>query len=379
MDKVYLDYAATTPVDPIVVQSMLPYFTDTFGNPSSLHFFGQRAETELQRSRRRILELIHASDSDLIFTSGGTESDNLAVKGSLSTPDILSGDNLLISPVEHPAIAATCALLEKQIIIRRLRVDKYGLVETNDLISSINEKTKLVSVIWANNEIGTVNDIQSIGALCAEKGAYFHTDGVQGFAYLNVDWDKWNVDFMSFGAHKFYGPKGVGGLIIRNGTILNAVQTGGSQESNLRAGTQNLPLIVGMTKAYELVCESRDINNLKFIKLRNMIIEEIIRSIPGAYLTGHPEKRLPNHASFVFDGILGQDLVVGLDIAGFAVSSGSACKVGKPTPSQVLLSIGIPEDLARGALRVTIGKQTTEEQVQNFLDELRRLVILLRK
>ncbi len=379
MDKVYLDYAATTPVDPIVVQSMLPYFTDTFGNPSSLHFFGQRAETELQRSRRRILELIHASDSDLIFTSGGTESDNLAVKGSLSTPDILSGDNLLISPVEHPAIAATCALLEKQIIIKRLRVDKYGLVETNDLISSINEKTKLVSVIWANNEIGTVNDIQSIGALCAEKGAYFHTDGVQGFAYLNVDWDKWNVDFMSFGAHKFYGPKGVGGLIIRNGTILNAVQTGGSQESNLRAGTQNLPLIVGMTKAYELVCESRDINNLKFIKLRNMIIEEIIRSIPGAYLTGHPEKRLPNHASFVFDGILGQDLVVGLDIAGFAVSSGSACKVGKPTPSQVLLSIGIPEDLARGALRVTIGKQTTEEQVQNFLDELRRLVILLRK
>jgi cysteine desulfurase len=248
----------------------------------------------------------------------------------------------------------------------------------DSLISSLDKQTKLVSVIWANNEIGTINDIQKIGTLCAEKGVRFHTDGVQGFAYLDVDWNNWNVDLMSFGAHKFYGPKGVGGLIIKKGTILDPIQTGGSQENNLRAGTQNLPLIVGMTKAFELVNEYRDVWNSKYINLRNMIIEEVTRSIPGAYLTGHPEKRLPNHASFVFDGILGQDLVIGLDMAGFAVSSGSACKVGKPSPSQVLLSIGIPEDLAKGALRVTVGRATTEEQVLNFLPELRRLVNNLR-
>ena len=378
MDKIYLDYAATTPVDPLVVQSMLPFFTDTFGNPSSLHVYGQRADQELNRCRRQILDLTHASNADLIFTSGGTESDNLVIKGSLNTHHLVSNQNLVISPIEHPAIATTCAQLEKDISIKKLRVDKYGLVDTDHLISSIDKQTKLVSVIWANNEIGTINDIQKIGTLCAEKGVRFHTDGVQGFAYLDVDWNNWNVDLMSFGAHKFYGPKGVGGLIIKKGTILDPIQTGGSQENNLRAGTQNLPLIVGMTKAFELVNEYRDVWNSKYINLRNMIIEEVTRSIPGAYLTGHPEKRLPNHASFVFDGILGQDLVIGLDMAGFAVSSGSACKVGKPSPSQVLLSIGIPEDLAKGALRVTVGRATTEEQVLNFLPELRRLVNNLR-
>lgn len=379
MDKVYLDYAATTPVDPIVVQSMLPYFTDTFGNPSSLHIFGQRAENELTKSRNRILELLNANNADLIFTSGGTESDNLVLRGSLDTQKLKPEQNLVISPLEHPAIAATCAILERNVTIKQLRVDKYGFIDCTDLLSSIDGKTRLVSVIWANNEIGTINDIQKIGNLCAEKGVSFHTDGVQGFAYLNIDWTNLNIDFLSFGAHKFYGPKGVGGLIIKKGAILNAIQTGGSQESSMRAGTQNLPLIIGMTKAYELVCESRDILTTKYIKLRNMIIEEVIRTIPGAYLTGHPEKRLPNHASFVFEGIHGQDLVIGLDIAGFAVSSGSACKVGNPSPSQVLLSIGIPEDLARGALRVTVGRATTEEQIQTFLYELRRLVNQLRK
>ena len=212
-----------------------------------------------------------------------------------------------------------------------------------------------------------------------QKGILFHTDAVQAAAHLNINWEDLNIDLLSFGAHKFYGPKGIGGLVKRKGIQLSPQSTGGSQESNLRAGTQNIPSIMGMAKAYELVCDRREDRNKKLIHLRDMIIQGVLTSINGSYLTGHPEKRLPNHASFVIEGVSGQDLVIGLDMAGFAVSSGSACKVGKPTPSQVLLAIGIPEDLARGALRVTIGRDTTEEHIRLFLLALKRLVNELRQ
>jgi cysteine desulfurase len=381
MDRIYLDYAATTPVDPDVVRLMANYFENEFGNPSSIHSFGQNAETALSKARKSILELMNVKEADLIFTSGGTESDNLALRGYLTSAENLHNKKLLISPVEHPAIAVTCSSLEKLYDIKTelLRVDKYGIVDPTFLKDKIDANTLLVSIIWANNEIGTVNDIRSLGKICKGQGVPIHSDGVQAAAHLQVNWETLNIDLMSFGAHKFYGPKGVGGLIKKRSIKLNPQSTGGSQEENLRAGTQNVPLILGMAKAYELVNEGRKDRNLHLIHLRNMLIDGVLKAIPGSYLTGHPEKRLPNHASFVIEGVTGQDLVIGLDMAGFAVSSGSACKVGKPTPSQVLLAIGIPEELARGALRVTIGKNTTEDQVVAFFSALKILVHELRK
>lgn len=380
MDKVYLDYAATTPVDPLVVDRMLPYFANDFGNPSSLHRFGQTAESALEQSRKKILDLMNAGSDNLIFTSGGSESDNLALKGCIGWGDGSISSRIITTPVEHPAIAATCDFLEKErrAEISKLRVDKYGCIEEESLISQLNQQATLVSVIWANNEIGTVNDIQKLGRICRERGVLFHTDAVQAVAYLDIDWQQLNVDLMSFGAHKFYGPKGVGGLVVRKSVRLIPQHTGGSQENALRAGTENVSLIVGMSTAYEIACQNRKKTNEHLVVLRNQIIEEVLSNIPGSHLTGHPEKRLPNHASFVFEGVIGQDLVIGLDMAGFAVSSGSACKVGNPSASQILLAIGIPEDLARGALRVTVGRYTTEKQVRIFLDTLRRLIKDLR-
>jgi len=381
MDRIYLDYAATTPVDPEVIRIMTNYFDNDFGNPSSIHSFGQSAETALSKARKSILEHMDAGDADLVFTSGGTESDNLALRGCIKSPDNLSKKKLLISPVEHPAIANTCSSLEKLYGIQtiQLRVDKHGIIDPIFLKDNIDADTLMVSIIWANNEIGTINDISSLGKICNDHSVLIHTDAVQAAAHLQVNWEALNIDLMSFGAHKFYGPKGVGGLLKNKSIKLTPQSTGGSQEENLRAGTQNVPLILGMAKAYELVNEGREVRNLRLIHLRDMIIDGVLKSIPGTYLTGHPEKRLPNHASFVIEGVSGQDLVIGLDMAGFAVSSGSACKVGKPTPSQVLLAIGIPEDLARGALRVTIGRNTTEDQVISFLSALKRLVKELRQ
>jgi len=380
MDRIYLDYAATTPVDLEVIRMMINNFENDFGNPSSIHSFGQNAETTLSKARKSILELMNAKETDLIFTSGGTESDNLALRGCIKSAEDLSKKKLLISPVEHPAIAITCASLEKLYGIQtiQLRVDKDGIIEPRFLKETIDADTLLVSIIWANNEIGTINDISYLGKLCKDQGVLIHTDAVQATAHLQVNWETLNIDLMSFGAHKFYGPKGVGGLLKNKNITLTPQSTGGSQEENLRAGTQNVPLILGMAKAYELVNEGREVRNLRLIHLRDMIINGVLQSIPGTFLTGHPEKRLPNHASFVIEGVSGQDLVIGLDMAGFAVSSGSACKVGKPTPSQVLLAIGIPEDLARGALRVTIGRNTTEDQAISFLSALKKLVKELR-
>ena len=381
MDRIYLDYAATTPVDPKVVQIMIHFLENDYGNPSSLHYFGQTAETALSKARRTILERMNATDAELIFTSGGTESDNLALRGPLGEGKVSKDKKILISPVEHPAIANTASNLEELYNLRvgKLRVDKYGLIGEKELLETIDENTLLVSVIWGNNEIGTVNDIKSIANLVHQKGILFHTDAVQAAAHLNINWKDINIDLLSFGAHKFYGPKGIGGLLKRKGIQLSPQSTGGSQEGNLRAGTQNIPSIMGMAKAYQLVCDNREDRNIKLIHLRDMIIQGVLTTIHGSYLTGHPEKRLPNHASFVIEGVSGQDLVIGLDMAGFAVSSGSACKVGKPTPSQVLLAIGIPEDLARGALRVTIGRDTTEEHIRAFLHALQRLVKDLRQ
>lgn len=379
MDRVYLDYAATSPMDTKTVDRMLPFFTQQFGNPSSLHFFGQQADYAVNDARNVILRLFKSLDHDLVFTSGGTESDNLALKGISTPTDQTRKKKILISPVEHPAIDRTAKRLEQDGIaqIDQLRVDNYGLLIFEDLNEKLPD-TSLVSVVWANNEIGTINDIGVIAKMCHGSGALLHTDAVQAAAHLDINLSELGIDMLSIGAHKFSGPKGVGCLIFKKTINLDSQNVGGGQEGGIRGGTHNVPLIVGMRAALEVACEERESTNLHLTHLRDQVIAEILKNVPGSYLTGHPVYRLPNHASFVFEGVRGQDLVISLDMAGFSVSSGSACKVGNPSPSQVLLAIGIPEDLAMGALRVTVGRNTTEEEVSSFLKVFPQIIRNLR-
>ncbi len=379
MDRVYLDYAATTPMDQQTVDRMLPYFTQQFGNPSSLHYFGQQAEHAVDSARKSMLALLGATEHDLAFTSGGTESDNLALKGVSISQNQGHKKKIILSPVEHPAVEKTAKRLEEDgtAEIRRLRVDKFGQILHNGLENEIYDAT-LVSVVWANNEIGTINDIAKIAQICHSRGVLLHTDAVQAAAHININLKKLDIDLLSIGAHKFGGPKGVGGLVYRKSTNLESQNIGGGQENGKRGGTHNVPLIVGMQAAFEVSYQERESRNRHLLHLRDQIIEEVLHKIQGSYLTGHPVYRLPNHASFVFEGIKGQDLVIALDMAGFSVSSGSACKVGNPSPSQVLLAIGIPEELAMGALRVTVGRKTTEDEIRSFCEALPKIVNNLR-
>ena len=379
MDRIYLDYAATSPMDQETVNRMLPFFTEQFGNPSSLHYLGQQADHAVETARRTILQLFKSSDYDLVFTSGGTESDNLAIKGVTNPINQKQKKRILISAIEHPAIEKTAKRLASDgtADIDELRVDNYGLINNEELQEKLSG-TSLVSVVWANNEIGTVNDIKVIAQICHRDGVLFHTDAVQAAAHININLKELDIDMLSIGAHKFSGPKGVGCLVYKKSIKLDSQNVGGGQEAGLRGGTHNVPLIVGMQAALEKVYREREYINLQMTNLRDQIIDETLQIIPGSYLTGHPTSRLPNHASFVFEGVKGQDLVLALDMAGFSVSSGSACKVGNPSPSQVLLAIGIPPDLAMGALRVTVGRNTKENEVRSFLEVLPQIIGNLR-
>ncbi|HRN50967.1 MAG TPA: cysteine desulfurase family protein [Anaerolineales bacterium] len=373
----YFDYAATTPLDPRVWQAMQPYFEAEFGNPSSVHGYGQRAEAAVEQARGRLAAALGCQPEELLFTSGGTESDNLALRGAALAARRLRGANrLLVSPVEHPAVARTAQQLTSQFgfELTLLPVDEYGQVNPQDVARLLTPDTALVSVILANNEIGTINPISEIAAICRERGVVLHSDAVQAPAYLPLNVNDLGIDLLSLGAHKLYGPKGVGLLYVREGTPLQAMQTGGSHESGLRAGTHNVPYIVGMAEAFELAQTdiSQSINRL--IHLRNKLITAILEEIPDSRLTGHPTNRLPNHASFVFQGVDGNALLMLLDDAGFACSSGSACKTGDPQPSEVLLAMGITPDWAAGSLRLTLGKHTSEADVDALLAALPALV-----
>jgi cysteine desulfurase len=377
MKSVYLDYAATTPVDPIVLDKMLPYFNETFGNPSSIHRFGQRAEAALEKSREEIAEILHCSPKEIYFTSGGTESDNLAVRGAVHSAMYTNGANqIIITPVEHHAIENTVRDLKRtsNYLVCETPVDQYGKVILSEFEKLINSKTALVSIIYGNNEIGTIYPVIEIGSICHNKGILFHSDAVQAGGSLPLDVEKLNVDMLSLGAHKFYGPKGVGVLYIRAGTKIKPIQTGGPQEMAIRAGTENVPLIVGMAEAL-ILSSKRRVNDIEHYRtLRDQIIRFILANIPESQLTGHPTDRLPNHASFVFPKVDGNQLIILLDHAGFACSSGSACKTGSPEPSSVLLALGIDQNLAYGSLRVTVGRYTTSSEIELFLAVLPDLV-----
>jgi cysteine desulfurase len=376
----YLDYAATTPVDGRVLEAMLPYFQEDFGNSSSVHRIGQRAEAALEEARERVAEVLKCSPGEVVFTSCGSESDNLALRGAaLAARRRLgreSGGHLLISPVEHHAVTNTARQLADlhHFELEFLPVDEYGLIDPQDVAARLREDTCAVSVIYANNEIGTVNPIAEIGSACRERGVIFHTDAVQAAAYLPVDVQKLNVDLMALGAHKFYGPKGVGALYVRKGTPLLPILTGGGQEFGLRAGTHNTPYIAGMGQALALAQQEREEHIEALIPLRDRLTGYVLEEIPDSRLTGHPSRRMPNHASFAFKGVDGNALLMLLDFEGFACSSGSACKTGDPEPSDVLVSLGLPREWALGSLRVTLGRDTTSEDISRFLQVLPGLV-----
>jgi cysteine desulfurase len=376
-EKIYLDYAATTPVDPRVLEAMLPYFSTIFGNTSSVHTYGQQAEAALENSRQTLAEGLHCTPGEVIFTSCGSESDNLALRGvALAARGRHCADHILISPVEHHAVLRTAQQLARLqgFEVEYLPVDESGLVSPEEVAKRLRKTTALVSVIYANNEIGTINPVAEIGAVCRAHGVPFHTDAVQAAAYLPVDVEALNVDLLALGAHKFYGPKGVGALYVRKGTPIKPVLTGGSQEYGLRAGTHNTPYIVGMAEAFRLAQEEREQRTAQLRPLRDRIIGRVLEEIPEAQLTGRPEQRLPNHASFVFNQVDGNALLMALDLAGFACSSGSACKTGDPEPSEVLTALGFSRAWALGSLRVTLGAGTTPEHVEAFLDRLPELV-----
>jgi cysteine desulfurase len=375
--NIYMDYAATTPVDPRVLDAMLPYFSKMFGNPSSVHSFGQQAESALEQARETTAQSLNCRTDEVIFTSCGSESDNLALRGTAhAAKKIRNASHILTSPVEHHAVLNTARQLAdlEGFDLEIIPVDEYGMVNPEDVARRLRPNTAVVSVMYANNEVGTINPVSEIGEICRQRGVVFHTDAVQAAAYLPVAVPQLKVDLLAIGAHKFYGPKGIGALFIRKGTPLFPSQTGGGQEFNLRAGTHNIPYIVGLAEAFRLAQSERDQRVRQLQPMRDYLIGRILEDIPGARLTGHPNRRLPNHASFVFDGVDGNTLLMMLDVQGFACSSGSACKTGNPEPSDVLLAMGIEPSWALGSLRVTLGIQTTIQEVEAFIKVLPALV-----
>lgn len=382
MKKVYLDYAATTPVAPEVMEAMLPYFSTSFGNPSSVHRPGQRAEAAAEDARSIVASYLNAAPSEITFTSCGTESNNLALRGAgMAMKHSRKAAHILTTPVEHHAVSKTAEDLAKYygFELDYLPVDLYGMVDPKDVSNKIRRDTALVSVIYANNEIGSINPIQEIGKICRQAGVLFHTDAMQAGSFLSLDVDELQVDMLTIGAHKMYGPKGVGALYVRKGTPILPIQTGGSQERTLRAGTLNVPYIVGMGKSIQIAQEKKEELTAHLLPLRDRIIKLLIDEIPGSQLTGHPIQRLPNHASFVFEGVDGNQLLMHLDNEGFACSSGSACKTGSPEPSDVLLAIGLPKNLALGSLRLSLGRHTQPDEIELFCSALPGVIEAIRK
>ena len=372
--SIYLDHGASTPVHPQVVEAMLPYWTEIYGNPSSFHKFGRSASIALDNARASIASQLNAQPDEIVFTSCGSESDNLALRGVMwSSRDNGRGNHLIISSIEHSAITRTAIQLREKFgfDLTILPVDKYGRVRPQDLEAAIRPTTSLISIMAANNEIGTLQPIQAIGRIARQHNIPFHTDAVQAIATQNWDMQTLPIDLMSIAPHKFYGPKGVGVLYVRNGIILEPALTGGGQENGRRAGTENLPYIIGAAEALRLAKEILPKSIAHYLPLRDRLISGITSALDSdCILTGHPEDRLPHNASFAFRNISGNDLLIHLDLAGVAASSGSACKSGDPKPSATLLALGLGPEWTVGGLRLTVGHQ-------NSLDEINAVVSII--
>lgn len=378
MKNIYLDYAATSPCDPQVLKEMEPYFFQKFGNASSLHAYGQEAKKALEDSREALAGFLGARPEEIIFTSGGTESNNNVIFG-VSEALAGKGNHIITSGIEHHAIIEPCKLLEKKgFKVTYLAVDKDGLVSPDDVKKAITDKTILISVMQANNEIGTIQPIAQIGKIAKEKGVYFHTDAVQTVGHIPINVDDLNVDLLSLSAHKFYGPKGVGALYIRKGTRLARFLYGGDQEKGRRASTHNVSGIVGLAKAIELCAKGMNDETKSLISLRAKLIKEIPQRIPEVRLNGHPQQRLPNNVNFSIKYIEGESILLSLDMLGIAASTGSACTSSSLEPSHVLLAIGLDHATAHGSLRISMGRWTKESEVDYLLENLPKVVEKLR-
>ena len=379
MKRIYLDHAATTPVDPRVLEEMLPYFTEKYGNPSSVYQEGREARRAVEAARLQIAQTINADPQEIYFTAGGSESDNWAIKG-IALKNKARGNHIITTEIEHHAVLHTCEYLEKQgFEVTYLPVDEQGMISLEDLKKAIKDETILVSIMFANNEIGTIEPIKEIGEIVKAKGILFHTDAVQAFGNIPVDVKDLNVDLLSLSSHKVYGPKGIGALYIRKGVPIESLVHGGAQERRRRAGTENTASIVGFGKAAELASQELDQNITHMKTLRDALIDGVMEKIPQVRLNGHPTERLPGNANFCFDYIEGESILLSLDLIGVAGSSGSACTSGSLDPSHVLLAIGLPAGIAHGSLRLTIGKSTTMEDIAYVVDHLVEIIERLRK
>jgi len=376
---IYMDHAATTAVDPKVVEAMLPYFTQIYGNASSIHAWGREAREAIEGARKAVADILGARPQEIIFTSCGTESDNLAIRG-VGFASRAKGNHIITSSIEHHAVSHTCEQLEREFgfEVTYLPVDAYGVVDPGDAARAITDKTILISIMYANNEVGTIEPIAEIGKLARAKGIPFHTDAVQAGGTLDLDVNRLNVDLLSLSAHKFYGPKGVGILYRRQSTPLLPMQTGGGHEGGWRGGTENTPYIVALATALELAQGHRDEENARIAALRDRLIDAVLEAIPKSQLTGHPSKRLPNSATFVFQGVEAESILLKLDMLGVAGSSGSACTTGEAQPSHVLTAMGLPVELCQSSLRLTLGRENTVQDVDYVLSVLPDIVSGLR-
>ncbi len=377
---IYLDHSATTAVDPRVVAEMLPWWTQDYGNPSSIYGLGRRAATGLEAARARVAAILNCRPSEIVFTSCGTESDNLAVRGVAAVQGARGKRHIITTPIEHHAIIHTVTDLAERydFEVTYLPVDHFGMVNPDDVARSIRPDTALISIMAANNEVGTVIPLAEIGAIASQHGIMFHTDAVQAGGHLSLDVQALGVDLLSLSAHKFHGPKGVGLLYVRTGTQLAPTQTGGSQERGRRAGTENLPYIVGMAAALELAQADREAESHRLGELRERLARGLLSAIPDAEITGDPIRRLPGHLSMIIPGVEAEHLLIALDLAGIAASSGSACASGSPRPSHVLLAMGYSPTDALGALRLTLGRENTIADVDAVVEKLPKIVQRLR-
>ncbi len=374
MRRVYMDHAATTPVDPLVVKAMLPYFSECFGNASSLHSLGRDAFEAVEAARQKVANLIGSEKKEIIFTSGGTESDNLAIKG-VAYKNRDKGNHIITSSIEHPAVLETCRHMESEgFKVTYLPVDRLGMINLADLEKAITEKTILITIMHGNNEIGTIEPVEEIGRIARERKVYFHTDAVQTVGKIPIDVKSMNADLLSISAHKIYGPKGVGALYVAKGVRCEPIIHGGGHERGMRSSTENVAGIVGLGKSAELAKQRMATDMPYLTDLRDKLTKGVLESIQESYLNGHPSKRLPNNANFRFTAIEGESLIMGLDAKGIAGSTGSACSSKKLEASHVLLAIGLNEVEAHGSLRLTLGRENTDEDVEYVLNALQEVV-----
>ena len=378
MRRIYLDHAATTPTHPEVVKAVVPYFTEAFGNPSSIYSYGQEAKGAVEEARTKVAELIGARSEEIVFTSGGTEADNSALKG-VAYASGHKGNHIITTSTEHPAVLEVCKFLEKRgLKITYLPVDKYGLVDPDDVRKAINNKTILISVMHANNEVGTIEPVEEIGEIAKEAGICFHSDAVQTVGHIPVNVDKLKVDLLAISGHKFYGPKGVGALYVRKGAKLISLMHGGEQEKRRRAGTENVPAIVGLGKAVELAGQEMGKEVERLAGLRDKLIRGLGEKIDHIHLNGHPKRRLPNNVNVSVDFVEGESMLLNLDLEGICASTGSACSSASLEPSHVLLALGLSPEQAHGSLRFTLGRENSEADVERVLEVLPGIVAKLR-